>query len=231
MINDRPLDYPDGWLTWWLILHCSCHRRFHWMKTQVCLNFPISWRPYPANSMRDHLAWHTTSAFTKSKLTLHCIFGHDLSKYHRPIRPVPMTSQTICFAIPKILSQKCPSEPSSEKNEASFLAMENRLFDHLQDSMKLQTRAIYEILHHVLEDHHFDLASKSKGNTGPIYNRCPENNTTEQPSPNSASDRKENTKPSSPEVTLEQESPNSACDSDKHDVRILFRCKLYPTKS
>jgi hypothetical protein len=84
--------------------------------------------------------------------------------------------------------------------------------------VKLQTRAIYEILHHVLEDHHFDLASNSKGNYEPLCNRCPENNTTEKPSPNCASDSKENTKPSSTEVTLEQESPNSAFDRDQNTV-------------
>jgi hypothetical protein len=116
------------------------------------------------------------------------------------------------------LSQKRPSEPSSEDNEASLLAMENCPFDHWQDSMKLQTRAIYEILHHVLEDHHFDLASNSKGNTKPLYHRCPNNNTTEQTSPNSTSASKENTKPSSPEVTLEQEIPNSTFDSDQNIV-------------
>jgi hypothetical protein len=84
--------------------------------------------------------------------------------------------------------------------------------------MKMHTRAIYKNLHHILEDHHFDLASNLKGNTEPLYNRCPKNNTTEQYSPNFASDSKENTKPSSPEVTLEQESPNSAFDSDQNAV-------------
>jgi hypothetical protein len=96
--------------------------------------------------------------------------------------------------------------------------MENHLFDHLQDSTKLQTRKNYEILHHVLEDHHFDLASNSKGNTKLLHNRCPENNTAEQPSPNSTSGSKKNTKPSSPEVTLEQEIPNSLFDSDQNAV-------------
>jgi hypothetical protein len=96
--------------------------------------------------------------------------------------------------------------------------MENRLFGRLQDSIKLQTRAIYEILYHVLEDHHFDLASNLKGNTEPIYNRCPNNKTTKQPSPTSTSDSKENTKHSPPEVTLTQESPSSAFDSDQNAV-------------
>jgi hypothetical protein len=54
--------------------------------------------------------------------------------------------------------------------------METHLFDRLQDSVKLQTTVIYDILHHVLEDHHFDLTSNSKGNTEPLYNRHPKNN-------------------------------------------------------
>jgi hypothetical protein len=118
----------------------------------------------------------------------------------------------------QIISQKFPSEPSSKEIKASSLAMEIHFFDCLQDSTKLQTRAIYEILHHVFEDHHFDFASNLKGYTKPLYNICPENNTTEQPRPNSTSDSKENTKPSSPEVTLKQESQNSAFDSDKNAV-------------
>jgi hypothetical protein len=122
------------------------------------------------------------------------------------------------FCNSQILSQKCQSEPSSEENEASLLTMKNIFFDHLQDPMKLQTRPIYKILQHVLEDHHFDLASNLKGNTEPFYNRCPDNNTAEQLSPNSASNSKENTKPSSPEVTLEQESPKSAFYSDQNAV-------------
>jgi hypothetical protein len=98
------------------------------------------------------------------------------------------------FCNSKILSQKCPSEPYSEENEASLLVMENCLFDHLQDSMTMQSRAIYEMLHHVFEDNIFELASNSKGNTELLYNRCPENNTAEKPNPNYASDSKENTK-------------------------------------
>jgi hypothetical protein len=92
------------------------------------------------------------------------------------------------FCNSQILSQKCPSEPSSEENEASLLTKENNhIFDCLQDSMKLQTRAIYEILHHILENHHFHRASNLKGNTKPLNNICPDNNTAEQqPIPNSA---------------------------------------------
>jgi hypothetical protein len=119
------------------------------------------------------------------------------------------------FCNSQIILQKCPSEPSSEENEASLLTMKDSIFDCMQDSMELQTRAICEILHHVLEDHHFDILSNSKGYTEPPYNRCSNSKTTEQLSPNSTYRSKENTNPSSPEVTFEKEIPNSTFDSDQ----------------
>jgi hypothetical protein len=85
---------------WWLIWRYSFRRRFQWTKTQFCLIFQISWRPYPANSMRRHLSWHTTFRFMNSKLVLHCIFGYTLSKYH-PTNQTPMTSQMIRFVTHK----------------------------------------------------------------------------------------------------------------------------------
>jgi hypothetical protein len=49
--------------------------------------------------------------FMNSKLVLHCIFGHTLSKYH-PINQTPMTSQTIRFVThkysPKIVIRNQP---------------------------------------------------------------------------------------------------------------------------
>jgi hypothetical protein len=121
-------------------------------------------------------------------VTAHSILFHEIQAhvalYIWPHSIKIPPNQSIPYAIPnnmfcnsQILSQKCTSEPSSEKNEASLLTMENCLFDCLQDPMRLQTRAMYEMLHHVLEDHHFDLASNLKGNTEPLYNICPKNNT------------------------------------------------------
>jgi hypothetical protein len=55
----------------WLIWRYSFRRRFQWMKTQFCLTFRISRRPYPASSMRRHLSWHTTFHFMNSKIVLH----------------------------------------------------------------------------------------------------------------------------------------------------------------
>jgi hypothetical protein len=151
----------------------------------------------------------------QARVPLH-MWPHSIKIPPKKIDPYDTPSNMFCNS--QIISQKCPSEPSSEENEARFLTMENLLFDCLQDSMKLQTKSIYEILHHVLEDHHFDLASNLKGNTKPLYNRCPESNTAEKPSPNPTSGSKEKTKPSSPEVTLEQEIPNSAFDSDQNSL-------------
>jgi hypothetical protein len=78
--------------------------------------------------------------FHKSKLVLHCIFGHTLSS---PDQSDPYDIPDDIFCNSQILSHNCPSEPSSEEDKASLLAMESHLFGHLQDSTKLQTRSIY----------------------------------------------------------------------------------------
>jgi hypothetical protein len=140
-------------------------RIFQWLKKNFTFTFPISCKLHPANSMQHRLSLRTTFPLMKSELMLHCIFGHTLSKYH-----LPYAIPNDIFCNSQILSQNCPSEPSSEEHEASLLAMENHIFDHLLYSMKLQTRAICDILHHVLEDHHFYLASNSKENTETLYN-------------------------------------------------------------
>jgi hypothetical protein len=151
----------------------------------------------------------------QAHVALH-IWPHSIKISPGKSEPYDITNDMFCNS--QIISQKCPSKPSSEENEASLLVMEHHLFDRLQDSTKLQRRALYYMLHHVLEDYHFYLSSNSKGNTKPLYNRFPKNNTTEQPSLNSTSDSKENTKTSSPEVTLKQESPKSAFESDQNAV-------------
>jgi hypothetical protein len=85
---------------WWPIRRYLFRSRFQWTKTQFYLTFQISWRPYPASSIRRHFSWHTTFCFMNSKLVLHCIFGHNLSTYH-PINHTPMASQTIHFVTHK----------------------------------------------------------------------------------------------------------------------------------
>jgi hypothetical protein len=105
-------------MTWWLILHCSYHIRFHWIKTQFCVTFRVSCRPYPVSSMGHRLSWHTPFSFKRSKLVLYCIFGHTLSKYH-PTNRIPMTSQTKCFAISKFyLRSVHPNHPVKKTKPA-----------------------------------------------------------------------------------------------------------------
>jgi hypothetical protein len=101
----------------------------------------------------------------QARVALH-ILPHSIKISPDQLDPYEIQIDMFCNS--QILSQKCPSEPSSEKNEASLLAMENYLFNHLLDSMKLQTRSICEILHHILEDHHFDLASNFNVNAEPM---------------------------------------------------------------
>jgi hypothetical protein len=82
----------------------------------IFLPLPISWRPYLGSSMQHHLAWHTTFPFMKSRLVVHCIFGQTLSKYHLTNR-TPMTSQTICFAIPKLYLRSVHLNHPSNKTD------------------------------------------------------------------------------------------------------------------
>jgi hypothetical protein len=101
------------------------------------------------------------------------IWPHSMKISPEQFKPYDIPNNMFCDS--KIISQNCPSESSSEENEASLLAMENRLFDHLPDSTKLQTRAIYETLHCVLEGYHFELAYNLKGNAKTLCNSCPDN--------------------------------------------------------
>jgi hypothetical protein len=57
------------------------------------------------------------------------------------------------FCNSQILSQNCMSKPTKEDNDASLLAMENRLFDRLMDAMQDKSQAMYAFVdRHV---HHF----------------------------------------------------------------------------
>jgi hypothetical protein len=42
---------------------------------------------------------------------------------------------------------------AKEDNDASLLAMENRLFGRFFDAMKYQSQAMYAFMDHILEDH------------------------------------------------------------------------------
>jgi hypothetical protein len=136
-------------MKWWLIrLYLFC-RRFQWTKTDFCLTFRISWRPYPASSMRCHLSWHTTFRFMNSKPHLIKISPDQSYPYDIP-------NDTFCNS--QILSQK-------EDNDASLRAMENRIFECLMDAMQDQSQAMYAFIYR-----HVHQLSNSCDNAQPLHN-------------------------------------------------------------
>jgi hypothetical protein len=77
------------------------------------------------------------------------------------------------FCNSQILSQNGMSEPTKENNDASLLAMENRLFDRLMGVMQDQSQAMYAFVdRHV---HHF---SNSCDNAQPLYNSVTDSSST-----------------------------------------------------
>jgi hypothetical protein len=69
------------------------------------------------------------------------------------------------FCNSQILSQNSMSKPTKEDYDASLLAMETRVFDHLMDVMQDQSQALYAFVdRHV---HHF---SNCCDNAQPLYN-------------------------------------------------------------
>jgi hypothetical protein len=57
------------------------------------------------------------------------------------------------------------SKPTKEDNDASLLAMENRLLDRLMDAMQGQSKAMYAFV-----DHHVHHLSNSCDNAQPLHN-------------------------------------------------------------
>jgi hypothetical protein len=57
------------------------------------------------------------------------------------------------------------SKPTKEDNDASLLATENRLFDHLMDAMQYQSQAMYAFI-----DRHVDHFFNSCDNAKPMHN-------------------------------------------------------------
>jgi hypothetical protein len=80
--------------------------------------------------------------------------------------PYDIPNYTFCFS--QKLSKKRMSKPIKEDNDASLLAMENHLFDHLMDAMQDQSQTMYVffdrhvhcIIHHL---------SNSCDNAQPLY--------------------------------------------------------------
>jgi hypothetical protein len=65
----------------------------------------------------------------------------------------------------QILSQNCMSKPTKEDNDASLLAMENRLLHHLMDAMQDQSQAMYAFF-----DCHVHHLSNCCDNAQPLHN-------------------------------------------------------------
>jgi hypothetical protein len=77
--------------------------------------------------------------------------------------PYDIPNYTFCNS--QILSQNCMSKPTKEDNDASLLAMENRLFDRLMDAMQDQSQAMYAVV-----ERHVHHLSNSCDNAQPLHN-------------------------------------------------------------
>jgi hypothetical protein len=85
--------------------------------------------------------------------------------------PYDIPNDTFCNS--QILSQNCNSKPTKEDNDASLLAMENCLFDHLMDAKQDQSQSMYAFVdRHV---HHF---SNSCDNAQPLHNSVTDSSST-----------------------------------------------------
>jgi hypothetical protein len=63
--------------------------------------------------------------------------------------------------------------PTKEDNDASFLAMENRLFEYLMDAMQYQSQAMYAFV-----EHHVHHLSNCCDNVQPLHNSVADSSTT-----------------------------------------------------
>jgi hypothetical protein len=89
------------------------------------------------------------------------IWSHSIKISPDQSDPYDIPNETFCNS--QILSQNCMSKPTRENNDASLLARDKRLFEHLMDAMQDQYQAIYAFIdHHV---HHLsnscEMAMKS----------------------------------------------------------------------
>jgi hypothetical protein len=102
--------------------------------------FPNLVEAVPSKFNATPLSWHTTFCFMNSKLVLHYIWPHSIKL--SPDQPDSYDTPNDTFCNSQILSQNVMSKPIKEDNDASLLAMENRLFDRLLDAMQYQSQAI-----------------------------------------------------------------------------------------
>jgi hypothetical protein len=98
----------------------------------------------------------------QARIALH-IWPHSIKLSPDQSDTYDIPHDTFCNS--QILSQKCMSKPTKEDNDASLLAMENRLFGRLMDAMQEQYQAMYAFV-----DHHVHHLSNSCDNAQPLYN-------------------------------------------------------------
>jgi hypothetical protein len=91
------------------------------------------------------------------------IWPHSIKLSPDQSDPYDIPNDMLCNS--QILSQNCMSKPPKEDNDASLLAMQNRLFDRLMDAMQDQSQAIYTFV-----DHHVHHLSNSCDSAQPLHN-------------------------------------------------------------
>jgi hypothetical protein len=84
------------------------------------------------------------------RIALH-IWPHSINISPDQSDPYATTHDTFCIS--HILSRNCMSKPTKEDNDASLLALENRIFDRLMDVMQDHSQAMYAFVDR--HAHHF----------------------------------------------------------------------------
>jgi hypothetical protein len=82
----------------------------------------------------------------QARVALH-IWPHSIKISPDQSDPYDIPNDTFCNS--QILSQKCMPKLTKEDNDASFLATENCIFDHLFDAMKDQYQAMCAFMDHI----------------------------------------------------------------------------------
>jgi hypothetical protein len=108
--------------------------------------------------MAHNIQFHELQA----RVALH-IWPHSIKLSPDQLDPYDIPNDTFCNS--QILSQNFMSKPTKEDNDASLLAMENRIFDRLMDSMQDQSQAMY-----VFVNRHAHHLSNSCDDAQPLHN-------------------------------------------------------------
>jgi hypothetical protein len=118
--------------------------------------------PGELNAMPFFMAHNIQFHELQARVVLH-IWPHSIKLSPDQSDPYDIPNDTFCNS--QILSQNCMPKPTKEDNDASLLAMENRLFERLMDAMQDQSQAMYAFV-----DRHFHHLSNSCDNGQPLHN-------------------------------------------------------------